>query len=91
MVGKRNACRVLEGKLDGKRSLGEPRRRFDFNIKLHLEESGWEVVDWIYLAQVRHEGQILVNRVMYIRVPLNGGDYLTSYLNVKLRKKDSAV
>jgi hypothetical protein len=32
--GSRGACRVLVGKLEGKRRLGSPRRRRDNNIKI---------------------------------------------------------
>jgi hypothetical protein len=35
---KRNACRILVGKLEGKRSLGRPRRRRVDNIKMDLGE-----------------------------------------------------
>jgi hypothetical protein len=35
-VRKRNACRVLVGKLEGKRPLGRPRRMWENNIKMEL-------------------------------------------------------
>jgi hypothetical protein len=34
--GKRNAYRILAGKLEGKRPLGRPRRRWVDNIKIDL-------------------------------------------------------
>jgi hypothetical protein len=43
----------LVGKPEGKRPLGRPRRRWVDNIKIYLREIGWDVVDWIDLAQVR--------------------------------------
>jgi hypothetical protein len=40
----------LAGKLEGKRPLGRPRRRWDDNIKMDLEEVGCEGMDCIELA-----------------------------------------
>jgi hypothetical protein len=34
------------------------------NIKMDLREIGWEDVDWMHLAQDRHQWQALVNMVM---------------------------
>jgi hypothetical protein len=34
---KRNACRLLVGKLEGKKPLGRPRRRWVNNIKMEIE------------------------------------------------------
>jgi hypothetical protein len=39
------------------------------NIKLNLEEPILEVVEWIYLAQDRHEWRDAVNTVMNYHVP----------------------
>jgi len=46
------AYRVFVGKLKGKRQLGRPRRRWEDNIKMNLQEVGWGM-DWIQLAQGR--------------------------------------
>jgi hypothetical protein len=45
MWEKRNACRLLVGKPEGKRLLGRARRRLAGNIKMDLGEVGWGVVD----------------------------------------------
>jgi hypothetical protein len=37
MREKRNACRILVGKTEGKRSLGRPKRRWVVNIKMNLK------------------------------------------------------
>jgi hypothetical protein len=37
----RGVYRVLVGKLEGKRTLGRPRRRWDDNIKMDLQEVGY--------------------------------------------------
>jgi len=47
------AYRVLGGKPEGKRPLGRPRRRWEDNIKMDLQEVGCRGVDWIELAQDR--------------------------------------
>jgi hypothetical protein len=46
---KRNVCRILVGKSEGKRPLGRPTRRLVDNIKMDLSEIGWDGVDWIGL------------------------------------------
>ena len=43
MWERRGVYRVLVGKPEGKRPLGRPRRRWEDNIKMDLEEVGiWE-------------------------------------------------
>jgi hypothetical protein len=69
MGEKRNVCRLLVGKPEGKRPLGRPRRRWIDNIKMDLLERGVNVVDWIDLAQDRYSWRALVNSIMNLRVP----------------------
>jgi hypothetical protein len=69
MGEKRNVYRLLIGKLEGKRPLGRPRRRWIDNIKMDLLEIGLNVADWIGLAQDRCRWRALVNSVMHLRVP----------------------
>jgi hypothetical protein len=45
--------RVLVGKPDGKRPLGRPRRKWEGNIKMDLQEVGWGDMDWIAVTQDR--------------------------------------
>jgi hypothetical protein len=66
---KRNAHRILVGKLEGKRPLRSPRRRWKDNIKMDLRKMGWGGMDWIDLAQDRDQWRVLVNTVMSLRVP----------------------
>jgi hypothetical protein len=61
---KGNAYRILVGKTEGKRELGRPRRRWDYNIKMDLREIKWVDMDLIDLAQDRHQWRALVNTVM---------------------------
>jgi len=56
--------RVLVGKPEGKRPLGRPRRRWEDNIKMDLQEVGCGGIDWIELAQDRDRWQALVNAVV---------------------------
>jgi hypothetical protein len=44
---KRNACRILMGKPEGKSPLGRPRCRWEDNNKMDFKEIGWGGMDWI--------------------------------------------
>jgi hypothetical protein len=48
---KRKAYRILMGKLEGKKPLRKPRRRWVDNIKVDHRDIGWDGMDWIDLAQ----------------------------------------
>jgi hypothetical protein len=78
MGERRNAYRIMVGKPDGKRLVGRPRHRLVDNIKMDLKEIGWGDMDWISLSQDRDQWMALVNSVMNLRVPLNGGKFLSS-------------
>ena len=69
MVEGRGVHRVLVGKPEGKRPLGRPRRRWEDNIKMDLQEVGGGCGDWVELAQDRDRWQALVNMVRNLRVP----------------------
>jgi hypothetical protein len=47
----RGVYRVLVGRFQGKRPLGNPRRRWEDNIKMDLGEIGIDRENWIRLAQ----------------------------------------
>jgi hypothetical protein len=54
---RRGAYRVLLRKLEGKTTLGTPRRRWENNTRTDLQEIYWDGLEWIDLAQGREEGR----------------------------------
>jgi hypothetical protein len=69
MWEKRNACRILVGKPEGKRALGRPRHRWLDNMKIDLRETASDGMNWIDLAEDRDQWRALVNTVMNFWVP----------------------
>jgi len=69
MGKRRGVYSVLVGKPKGRRPLGGPRRRWENNIRMDLQEVECGVVDWIELAQNRDRWRTLVCAVMNLRVP----------------------
>jgi hypothetical protein len=69
MGGERGAYRVLVRKLEGRRPLGRPGRRWVDNMRMALQEVGCGYVDWTGLAQDRGRWRTLVSAVMNLRVP----------------------
>ena len=65
----RGVQRVLVGKSEGKRPLGRPRRRWEDNIKMDLQEVGVGRGDWMELTQDRDRWRALVGTVRDFRVP----------------------
>jgi hypothetical protein len=56
---KRNANRLLEGKPDGKRPLGRPRRRWADNIRMDLGEVGWVMWTGLFWLRIGTGGELL--------------------------------
>ena len=69
MGEERGVYRVLVGKLEGRRPLGRPRRRWLDNIRMDLQGVGCGYMDWIGLAQNRERWRTLVSAVKNFRVP----------------------
>jgi len=53
MEERRGVYRFLVGKPEGNRQLERPRRRWEDNIKIEIQEMGCGVMEWIDLAQDR--------------------------------------
>ena len=66
---RRDIYSVLVRNPEGKRILARPRRRWEDNIKMDLQEVGCGGMDWIQLAEDRDRWRALVNAVMNPRVP----------------------
>ena len=65
----RSAFKILTGKPTGKRPLGRPRRRWENNIRMDLEEIGIKAGNWVDSAQDRNYWRALVNAALNLRVP----------------------
>ena len=65
----RDVHRVLVGEPERKSPLGRPRRRWEDNIKMDLQEVGGGCGDWMELAQDRDRWRALWNMVRNLRVP----------------------
>ena len=64
----RGVYRVLVGKSEGKRPLGRPRRRWEDNIKMDLQEVGGGCKAWMELAQDRDRWRAVLSTVMNLEV-----------------------
>ena len=67
--GEERSAHGLVGKPEGERPLGRPRRRWEDNIKIYLQEVGGSCGDWMELAQDRDRWRALVGTVRNLRVP----------------------
>ena len=66
---ERGVHRILVGKPEGKRPLGRPRRRWQDNIKMDLQETGGGCGNWMELSQDRDRWRALASTVMKFLVP----------------------
>jgi len=69
MWKRRGVYKVLVGNPEGKRPLGRPRLRWEYNNKVDLQEVGCGVMHWIELAEDRERWRVVVNVVLNFRVP----------------------
>jgi hypothetical protein len=59
MEKKRNKCRVLVGRPEGKRPLGRPGRRWEYNTKTDIKGIECEGVGWVSLDQKSENDDLL--------------------------------
>jgi len=67
--GEDRCIQGFGGKPEGKKSHGSPRRRWEDNIMLDLQEVICGGMDWIDLGDDRDRWWAPVNAVMNLRVP----------------------
>ena len=60
--------KILTGKPTGKRPLGRPRRRWEDNIRMDLEDQGINAGNGVHSAQDRDNWRALVNAALNLRV-----------------------
>ena len=64
----RSAFKILTGKPTEKRPFGRPRRRWEDNIRMDLEEIGTNARNWYDSAQDRNYWKALVNTALSLRI-----------------------
>jgi hypothetical protein len=52
-VGKESCLNNFSGRPDGKKPLGKPKLRWEYNIKMNLEGVGWRGMDLIAVTEDR--------------------------------------
>ena len=67
--GEERRIQGFGGETPGGKPLGRPRRRWEDNIKMDLQEVGCGGMNWIELAQDRDRWRALVNVVMNLGIP----------------------
>ena len=74
----RSAFKILTGKPTGKRPLGRPRRRWEDNNRMDLEEIGINAGNWVDSANDRNYWRALV--IVTLNPISHGVSYLTNKL-----------
>ena len=69
MKEARSAYKILRSIPAEKRPLGRPRRRWEKNIRMDLEEIGINAGNWVDSAQDRNYWRALVNAALNLWVP----------------------
>jgi len=68
-MGESSAYRVSVVNPEGKRPLGRPRRGWEDNTNVTLQEVGFGGMEWTDLAQDTNGWRALVNAIMNLRLP----------------------
>ena len=69
MGDRRSEYRVFVGRLEGRRPLARPERRWEGNIIMNHHKVGCGGMSWIHLARYWDRWRTLVSAVMNLRVP----------------------
>jgi hypothetical protein len=70
MYGERRGVYMVMVRIpEGKRPLVRPRRSWEYNIKMDLQEVGCGGMDWIDMAHDRDRWRALLNAEMNLRIP----------------------
>ena len=69
MVEGWSVLKILTGKYTGNKPLGRPRRRWEDNIRMDLEEIGINAGTWVDSIQDRDYWRVFVNAALNLRVP----------------------
>ena len=67
MEESRSSFKIVTGRPTGKRPLGRPRRRWEDNIRMDLEDIGINSDNWVDSAQDRDYWRALVNAALNLR------------------------
>jgi len=54
---------------------------------MDLGKIGWEVVEWVHLAQNREQWRAIVSMVMNLRVPEKAENFLTNSVTVSFSRR----
>ena len=65
----KSAFKIFTGKPTRKRPLRRPKRRWEDNIRMDLEEISKNAGNWVDSAQDRNYWRALVNAALKLRVP----------------------
>jgi len=76
MGQSRGICKVLVWKPEGKRPVRTPTHRCEHNIKMDLQEVGYEGMDWSDVAQDRDSCRAVMKVVMNLRGSIKCGEFL---------------
>ena len=84
-------CSAWVGKPVGKWPLGRPRRRWEDNITMDLQEWWGGGMDWIDPAQNRNRWWALVNAGINLRDTWNAGNILTSWTPLSFSRRNQLL
>ena len=65
----RSAFKIVKGTPAGKKPLGRPMRRWEYNIRMDLNEIGINTRNWVDSAKDRDYWRALLNAALNLRVP----------------------